>query len=578
MIAHSTLRPRALFVLIVIAWGLTRAVPALASERLLVLPLQPDSPGACDLGPALQNILENVVVLNPAFEETFLLAHDRALFTSAGELDAYMRGALPPRFPADAAKTDGARFLLGGRVTPDAKITLWLMDLTNDSVTEITQPLDIGGLHKGDALPSAGGSLDVNGGLVAFRREVIAFLDRATGLPFPPDQAAKALKPITMSLPALKTYGRSYRSYEILSRAGGRPAFDLKLAGQALDMAPGSYPAANMAAWQYTVSGSNDKAKGLYQIALDADPDGIDALDGMMLLAVQSGWQDAAFPWALRKARARGEGIGPALSLMHGYLGLEAQAAGKFPLAARHYRLAQTLDPDGIQCIRLARTLSAMGRYQEAVAAMDARLARPVAPALLSVLLSNKAFQLYLESLAFKKAKNAAGEQRSLEKALAVLDACPHPLARNIWLYGFELARNLRDGGNPAKAAEILRGLSPQDSLSAFETSCALLSCQADLNENPKVEQNELRQQIHTLAERVRVGDPVPVNVFRTLSSVSGKLGDKDMAESLKRQADALEQDLQKTRPGNPAAAPKPATPSPAATTPSPAAAQKPSA
>jgi tetratricopeptide (TPR) repeat protein len=503
---------------------LSLAAPAHAAERVLVLPLQPGEGMRYDgLGPALQNLMENVVLLNPAFEETYSLAHYHTLFASAGDLQAYMLGLRPPRFPLGAALREGTRFVLGGHVGEDLTAEIWMADLYTGGSFDIRL------------------SLDMDSGLTCFRQGLIEFLDQHTHLPFPPVQAAKALAPETTSLDALKTYGRSYGSYQILSLAGDSTQLNLKQALRAVREAPRSYLAANMSGWQFDVAGQYGQGQKLLREALTIDPNGVDALDGMMRIALMTGGLDAATPWALRKAKARGEDIGPVLAQMHIQIGNSVWDLQNPSPAWSHFRKAQALCPEWEQpFLDLAEVKSSLDRHLEAQDILNTWLRRPTSEGPVAQLMNRVAYEARLEALEFKKSGDAAGERRCLEKALAELAKCPFPASREKWLCSFELARHFMDAGDPDQAAGMLLSLPQIDEATALRKDCALVYCRAAQGENPELTRGQTRLCLRTLAERMRVGDPVPPDVFEYLMKTCAKLGDQDMAASLERQEAAL--------------------------------------
>lgn len=495
-----------------------------ASERVLALPLQPAEGEPYDgLGVALQNVIENTVVLNPGFEETFLLNHSRALFPTAGDLQAYMLGLRPPNFPLAGAKRDGTRYVLGGRIEPGFIARVWLADLPMATSYEADLPID----------PQTG--------LLRFRRGLIEFLDQNTRLPFPVAQAAKAQAPEKTNVQALRTFGRSYGSYQVLSHAGAKDALDVDLARLAHEEAPGSYLAANMYGWVLTASGNQADGDALFREALKIDPNGVDALDGMVRSGLRHGGTDAAMPWALRKSAARGGTLGPVLSQVHMYLGFKAQEAKRVGLAAAHFATATRMDPEAVQPVfSLAFALFALGRDKAAQAALERLLILSPRAPLLARIQNARARLCLWSAYRSEKAGDPAKEKAALDQAVSLLTGSPLP---DLHEYSLAMRREAQLAilkGNPNEAVRQLEAIRPEKGTDPLFVAALIAHARA-LGGEKNRSREDAALALDAVAERLRTREPVSAETMSTLEKTFELLEDAGAAESLKRQRKALQ-------------------------------------
>jgi len=492
------------------------------------MPLQP-APGMDydGTGPALQNVIENMLALNPGLEETYLLRHMREPFPTAADLQEYIRGLRPAGAPLAGAAREGARYVLGGTVISDARAEVWIMDLLTGKTASKVLPVD------------------AQGGLGAFRKGLLDFLAvqqaqaGMAGLAFPSQQTAKALAPEALSLEALRLFGRSYGSYLVFSHLGNRAYLEMDLSRQATESAPQSALAANMHGWLLHAKRQSPADEEYFRKALKLDPNNVDALDGMMQIALAKGGVDAATPWAMRKARARASDVGPSLAEMHMVLGNKAVQEKRLPVAAAHFRKAVALNPDSEQPpIMLARTLDAMDMNKEAHEVIDARLKRPAPPAVASMLLNFKARLYRWNASAFRRQGQTGPEKAELEKVLDVLKASTIPDMFEYSLALQRLAIIAFESGEYVLSTRYLESIPLEKHHDPLFVQALLAHALAGSGDRVSA-----RDQARTLAvryaERARSREPVSERAYGALEQTFRGLEDTVMAESLKRQREA---------------------------------------
>ncbi|MFP5222086.1 MAG: hypothetical protein ACLGSA_07335 [Acidobacteriota bacterium] len=499
-----------------------------AVERALVLPLQPAPGMAYDgTGPALQNVIENMLALNPGLEETYLLRHMREPFATAADLQDYIRGLRPAKAPLAGAAREGARYVLGGRVISDARADIWIMDLMTGRTASVLLPVD------------------AQDGLVAFRRQLMEFLAEQQAqagmdaLAFPPQQAAKALAPEFASLAALRLYGRSYGSYLVFSHLGNRAYLDIDLSSQAVQAAPQAAFAANMHGWLLHAKRQSPGDEEYFRKALKLDPNNVDALDGMMQIALARGGIDAATPWALRKASTRGTDVGPPLAEMHMVLGNKAANEKRLPVAVAHFRKAVALSPDSERApLLLARILDAMDMNKEAHEAINARLKRPANPAVTSMLLNAKARLYRWNAAAYRKQGKTDLERTELENVLDVLKTSPIPDMFEYSLALQRLAIIAFESGDHVLSTRFLETIPLAKHHDPLFVEALMAHALAGAGDRVSA-RDQAKVLAVRLAERERVKTPVSERAYGALEQTFRALEDSTMADSIKRQREA---------------------------------------
>lgn len=495
-----------------------------ASTRAVVLPLQPAPGTPCDgLGPAVQNLVENALLLNPGFEETFFLNHSE-VFADAGELQAYILGLRAPSTPLPELARRGVRFVLGGVVGGEApgepaQARLWCEDLKQGGRRDILLPLD------------------ADTGLTRLRAALAPFLAGIAGRPYSPAQARALARPEPTSLAALAVFGRAYGAYLVLSRAGLKAALDLPLSGQACDMAPGSATALNMHGWVLHASGRNAPSADVFRKTLRLDPESVDALDGMARIALETAGQDQALPWALRKARTRNEDTGAALARLQHHLGLLARGDNRDRWAAWHFRKATILDPAWDRpLLDLTRALSGLDRFEDAQRALDDRLRREQDAALRGRFQEQKALVHLWAARHARQAKDEAGCLRSMEQALAALKEQSAPDQTLRWFVEFEFAQALMRARLYPRAAGLLEGASPPGLQQSLERSALLALCRARLGLAEEA-RTLARQTLAAMAEQERRRDPLPRSLYTAMGVLFQELDRQDLARVMERRA-----------------------------------------
>lgn len=493
-----------------------------AYSRALVLPIQPDPAVGYDgLGLAIQNVFENVLALHPELEETYLLRHMGRTFPDGWAFQGYFKGRRAPSAPVAGAWREGAHFVVGGLVRDGRTVEVFLERRGNNAPVRETLPLD------------------ADAGLVELKRAFMDFFGRATGLPFPAAQQAKALTPEKTSPEGLRAFGSAYGMYMLSSLLGSRSLMDWSLPRLALQLAPESYLALNLYGWMLHVAGKDDEARTQFRKALNADPDGVDALDGMTQIALRQGGLDQALPWALKRSSTRGADTGQALSQLHMMLGSTARRDKQNASAAWHFRKAAALDPAAERpVISLATARHAMGRDREALAALDAQIKRTPPKYAWAILVNFKA-RLQTWIAREHRAKGQTDDERkSLEEALGTL----YTLNTSWQDFGIREGAVLRladlamERSDPDAAVRMLESLKADWKGFNLPLEARLTKAWALSGVKDKA-LNQARFLTRIVAERTRRLDPVSRDVFLALSGAFDALGDAPLAASLNRQA-----------------------------------------
>lgn len=495
------------------------ASAASAAERAIVLPLQP-APGSCydGTGPALQNIIENVLALHPDIEETYLLRHIKEVFADAGELQDFMQGRLSPARPLAGAVRQGARYVFFGAVQPGLCAEVSVLDAMTGKTLAAVVPID------------------PQNGLTGLRAGVLELMAAVAG-PMPPEQARRAHTADSLSLSAMKAFGLSYGGYMTDSYMPGGTRIGLDAARRAATESPKSYLAANMLGWQLFASGETMQATLHFRQALAVDPFGVDALDGMMQSAFRLSGTEQARPWALRKARARGGDTGPVLAsleLMSGHRALEARDLGR---AIRRFRTAQALDPlSEVAAFNLAMALEAAGQHAEAQKPLDERLAKPCNPAMRALLLNFKARVARWTAVDFHKAGKAQEARQSLDQAVGFLKQSPLPDLHEYSLTLRTLAEMAMEDGDGAAAVALLEYVQPEPRTDPILVEAMLARARAQaarMDEAKRTAWSCLLQ----AAERDRTIEPVPIVFWRHLATALDILGENALAQAARNRA-----------------------------------------
>ncbi|MFZ5427365.1 MAG: tetratricopeptide repeat protein [Thermodesulfobacteriota bacterium] len=486
--------------------------------RALVAPFQPAPGTAYDgMGPAIQNVIENMLALSPDLEETYLLRHMREPFPSAGDLQAYMLGLRPHEYPIPALAREGARHIITGLILPGGDAEVRCLDLATGQSGSAVLPIDAAA------------------GLVGFKRGLLDLLASRAGLSYPPAQAAKALRPDKTSRQALRAFGLSYGAYMIDSYLRGQGQVSLPLAETAAREAPESYLARNMLGWQLFAFGDLTRAEKEFRHTLKLDPDGVDALDGMMQCSIRYGGIEAATPWAYRKAKARGSDIGQPLAELHLKAGGQALDAGNSRSAAAHYKTAAALDPWSERAAaQRAMALEAAGRHDKAYAVMDALLERVSLPSMKARILNFKARLARWIAASHGKAGRTAEEKKSLERGVEFLKLSPVPDMHEYLLLLLRLARIAIEQDEAASAVSILKMIRPEKRTDHLLVDTVLAYALVKANRMDDAAA-QARRCLSELAERMRTREPVSSRVFEYLGRTFELLGEAGLANSVER-------------------------------------------
>ncbi|GFK92245.1 Photosystem I assembly protein Ycf3 [Fundidesulfovibrio magnetotacticus] len=265
---------------------------AAGRPKLLVLPVLP-AQGQVDgsLGMGVQNALEMTLFAHDGLEQNALIWHLGKLFASEKDFREYAVGRGPAIDPGEAARKAEVRYVLGGRFT-DAKrrtVDAWLFDVQGGNMARAVLPLD----------PDTG--------LQGLRAGLLDFL-ASNGLPLAEGQRSRTLWTEKTSPKALEALGAATMEHYAVHGFRDKDAKpDLAPYKEAARLAPESYLARNWLGWGLWRYGDNAAIAREFEAALKLNPDGVDALDGMVTLAGRSGDHQEEARWAGRKAQARGE-------------------------------------------------------------------------------------------------------------------------------------------------------------------------------------------------------------------------------------------------------------------------------
>jgi tetratricopeptide (TPR) repeat protein len=514
--------PAPLAAILAVLAVLACAAQASAYSRAIVLPLQPGPETVYDgLGPAIQNVFENVLALHPDMEETYLLRHLGRTFPDGAAFQDYLARRRPLFAPVAGAWREGARFVVGGLVHKDQTVEVILTESGKEAIAREFLPID------------------AETGLVELKRGFADFITRATGLPFPPAQREKASTPDKTNIEGLRAFGKAYAMYMLSSLLGSRALMDWELPRRALALAPESYLALNLHGWMLHVAGKDNEAPAQFKKALAADPDGVDALDGMAQIALRRGGLDQALPWALKRSGARGADTGPALAQLHMILGGQARRDKQNASAAWHYRKAAALDPQAEQpVISLATARHAMGRDREALAALDAKIKNMPPKYAWAILVNFKARLQNWIARELRAKGQTDDERKSLEDALATLKTLnaswqDSGIRETVALRMADLAF---ERSEPDAAARVLESLKADWKGFNLPMETRLAKAWALTGATEKA-LGQTRFCTRIVMERMRRHDPVARDVFLALSGAFAALGDEPMAASLARLA-----------------------------------------
>jgi tetratricopeptide (TPR) repeat protein len=307
-----------------------------------------------------------------------------------------------------------------------------------------------------------------------------------------------------------------------------------------VDLAPQSYLAINMHGWVLYASRKREDAVQAFRKALKIDPNGVDALDGMVQTALRQGGADAALPWTLRKARTRAADTGPGLSAMHMVLGNAASNDKHKAQAARHFRKAAALYPDAEQPpMLLALALHALGKDAPSMSVLDARLNRPASPAVKSILQNFKARMLRWTAQEHRKQGKDIEEKQALDLAYASLRSSPFPDLHELSLTLQRLSLIALARRDFTSAVKFLESIQPEKDTDPLLLDTMLTYFRMQSEENSEAK-GHVRICLSAVAERMRTHEPVPRTVFELLAKSFEMLGDEKLAESMKRRTEEL--------------------------------------
>ncbi|HUI82289.1 MAG TPA: tetratricopeptide repeat protein [Bryobacteraceae bacterium] len=266
-------------ILLLVSHGLVAQEPEFP-DAVFVLPFT-SAPGVNGVEPfagvGLENLLEHMLLVDGTLPETRAETQYRALFPEFEDLTRYVGGR-----SSGPEKTAGvrARWLMSGKMLSANSVAVRIDDrrTENSETRQIT--LDF---------PS----------LVKFRRGVLTALE-ASGVPISRSQRRAMLWRESLSVESLALAGRRY----LLGIYGSKDDADL---AQAAQLAPRSYLALDALAnarWKRQEYGP---AEELFQQALKHNPNGVDAWEGLILIAGHDDRIGRALAASAAKAKIRGE-------------------------------------------------------------------------------------------------------------------------------------------------------------------------------------------------------------------------------------------------------------------------------
>lgn len=255
--------------------------------RCVVLPLVGKDGRSSHAGLALHFLLGNVVVLYPAFQEFWFGWRIAKIFPAPKDLTSYCRIGTPDPAPFQAGKREDIRFWIAGVLAgePDclsAELSLF------DAETENREP-------------SPAMAVDIDGGLIGFRKQFIAWLENC-GHRLSAEQQEKALWPEEVSEEGLAAIGRALEGFYLQSAYGGKAPVDLPPFETAAAEAPAAFMAHDLLGWARYRNQEYAKSREAFVESVRINPHGAGAMAGLIWCGVMMQDSKEVEYWASRKA------------------------------------------------------------------------------------------------------------------------------------------------------------------------------------------------------------------------------------------------------------------------------------
>lgn len=264
--------------------------PAILPE-IIVLPFTSDSAVSNGgIGSGIQYLLENMLAVNSRVRETWFFWHMREIFKDKAAYDAFLQGET-------------------GRVTHFLNSTKWDRRILSGSVSRDGEKWQIRLVFGNIKHPRSGPAADLWLDFPTchnFREEVISFLTRC-GFPFATLQKKNVMWSETFSISYLAALGKAYEAY--CSRLyGADPAqFDATLFERLALRFSSSYLALTLNGWASYHAKHLDGAIAAFRQALNQNPHGHDAQNGLMWTHARLKKERKTIFWGKQAGISRGE-------------------------------------------------------------------------------------------------------------------------------------------------------------------------------------------------------------------------------------------------------------------------------
>lgn len=260
----------------------------------IILPLAADGSKVQDgMGSGIQYMLENMMAVNPQTRSTWFSWNIRELFGNEGMYRSFLKGGKPLPDVVFQGRKPGDCYIISGTVSRSGdafQVRLSFEDVTTpDSRRTVMLPLD---------LP----------GCVEFRKGFIVFMNQC-GIAFPEAQKTFALWPENLTEQGLAALGKAYESFCSRAYSFDPSPFEPSLCNEAVRLCPDSYLATGLKGWgEYHHKSTQDAVK-TFKNALKRNPQGIEALSGLMNSYARLNEESNAVKWGQKASSSRGDSI-----------------------------------------------------------------------------------------------------------------------------------------------------------------------------------------------------------------------------------------------------------------------------
>ena len=331
--------------------------------KMIVVPLQPRPGGEfAGSGLAVQFMLGNIIAMHPGLEEFWFSWRTKKIFPTKKALSDYCRGRGPGLDLVKLGKEQKIRYWLSGQTAclgDRIEVSLTLTDTEKGGKAQTVWLMIEPGLNPG-----------------GFCRAFLNWLADC-GLGFPKEQAQAACWPENNTIGGLDALGLALEAYYLHAFQKPKTLLDPAAFRQALDAAPESYMARDLMGWALFKNQDYRAARRLFSSAMEMNPGGLGAVEGLMWCAIGLGENDMAYKWGAAKARLRGEDPDEGRAYVANRLGNDARKAKKYAAALAYFKNAAALNPaKALYACKLAEAHAKLGEYQSALKVMDQALER----------------------------------------------------------------------------------------------------------------------------------------------------------------------------------------------------------